>query len=98
MPTGGFGVGPGSAARDTERRNREADPVPRASMGIRVGGQIGRKFEFESGRPQGPGEALPAMPAQPAPVQAAAPVASADPPSAAGRLWGKFRGLFSGKQ
>jgi len=97
MPTGGFGVGPGSAARDAERRNREADPVPRASMGIRVGGQLGRKFEYEQGRPQGPGEALPAKPAQPVPVQAA-PVAPADPPSAVGRLWGKFRGLFSRKQ
>lgn len=98
MPTGGFGVDPGSAARDAERRTREADPVPRASMGIRVGGQIGRKFEFESGRPQGPGEAMPVMPARPAPVPAAAPVTPADPSSAAQRLWGKFRGLFSRKQ
>lgn len=92
--TGGFRVEPGSAARDAEQRAREAGPSPyRNSVGIRVGGQVGQKFEFES-RPSGAGEALPIKPA-PAPEVKPAPVEA--PPSAAARVWGKFRGLFSRK-
>jgi hypothetical protein len=95
---GGFRVEPGSAARDAEQRAREAGPAPfRNNVGIRVGGQVGRKFEIES-RPATP-EEPPVKPAAPPPepqpeVKAAAAEA---PPSAAARLWGKFRGLFSRK-
>ena len=100
---GGFGIKPGSAARDAEQRAREArgaGATPfRGNMGIRVGGQVGQKFELES-RPSGPGEALPVpRPAAAAPVPE--PAAAATPaavPSAAARVWGKFRGLFSRKQ
>jgi hypothetical protein len=104
---GGFGIKPGSAARDAEQRAREARdagtaPI-RANMGIRVGGQVGQKFELDS-RPSGPGEALPLpRPAAATPVAApvpkpAAPVPPPAEPSAAARVWGKFLGLFSRKQ
>lgn len=102
---GGFGVKPGSSARDAEQRARESERTPfRGNVGINVSRAVGQKFELEA-RPSGPGEALPAKPvaSEPAPAPAPAPqpeVKSAvveTPPSAAGRVWNKFRGLFSRK-
>ena len=93
---GGFGVEPGSAARDAEERARESGATPfRGNVGIRVSRQAGQKFEFEA-RPSGPGEALPIPKAGPEP-EARPPVVEPRAPSAAARIWGKFRGLFSRK-
>lgn len=96
---GGFGVEPGSAARDAEQRARETEPSPfRNTVGMRLGAQVGRKFELES-RPSGPGEARPVeqAPVAPAPQAEAQPAPPEKPPSGAARLWDAFRGLFSRK-
>jgi hypothetical protein len=83
--TGGFRVEGGSAARDAEQRNRESGGVvPKRSVGIRVGGQVGRKFEIDSPRPA-------------APIPVEEPKSTPAPPSAAARLWSKFRSLFGSK-
>jgi hypothetical protein len=108
---GGFRIEPGSAARDAERRKKEAGSFDIAPVGIRVSRAVGQKFEYEAGPANHPGEAQPRVliPAQPPAPQTAAPVAPPAPtiappaptvapaPSAAAKVWGKLRGWFGSK-
>lgn len=95
-----LGVRPGSAAREAEELARNSEEVPsNVSVGFKLSRGGGQKFEFEA--PSGAGEALPAKAPPVEPIVAAAPAVPAPQPeappapSAAARVWGKFRGLFS---
>jgi len=98
---GGFRIEPGSAAKDAERRNREAGPVGTTPVGIRVSRAVGQKFEFEAGPVQHAGEAQPRVVVtpveRPAQQPAEQPPVAPPAPSAVAQVWNKFRSWFGSK-